>query len=96
MSKSLNEPLLTENPNRYVMFPLQDQEIWQHYKKMEDCFWRTEEIDLSKDLVHWNNLKHDEKHFIKRGNIALKSICQHKRTKPVCTLHQCKSLQPIA
>ena len=65
MSKFLKEPLLTENPNRYVMFPLQDQEIWQHYKKMEDCFWRTEEIDLSKDLIHWKNLKDDEKHFIK-------------------------------
>lgn len=65
MSKSLNEPLLTENPNRYVMFPLQDQEIWQHYKKMEDCFWRTEEIDLSKDLTHWNKLNDNEKHFIK-------------------------------
>jgi ribonucleoside-diphosphate reductase subunit M2 len=65
MSKSLNEPLLTENPNRYVMFPLQDQEIWQHYKKMEDCFWRTEEIDLSKDLTQWNKLNDNEKHFIK-------------------------------
>ena len=65
MSKSLNKPLLTENPNRYVMFPLQDQEIWQHYKKMEDCFWRTEEIDLSKDLTHWNKLNDNEKHFIK-------------------------------
>ncbi len=65
MSKFLKEPLLTENPNRYVMFPLQDEEIWQHYKKMEDCFWRTEEIDLSKDLVHWAKLKDDEKHFIK-------------------------------
>ena len=65
MSKSLNEPLLTENPNRYVMFPLQDQEIWQHYKKTEDCFWRTEEIDLSKDLTHWNKLNDNEKHFIK-------------------------------
>ena len=48
--------LIGANPNRFVMFPLQDQEIWQHYKKMEDCFWRTEEIDLSKDLVHWKNL----------------------------------------
>ena len=55
MSKFLKEPLLTENPNRYVMFPLQDEDIWQHYKKMEDCFWRTEEIDLSKDLIHWLN-----------------------------------------
>jgi ribonucleotide reductase beta subunit family protein with ferritin-like domain len=65
MSKTKIEPLLTENPNRYVMFPLQDEEIWQHYKKMEDCFWRTEEIDLSKDMIHWQNLKDDEKHFIK-------------------------------
>lgn len=65
MSKNLKEPLLTENPNRYVMFPLQDEEIWQHYKKMEDCFWRTEEIDLSKDLIHWNKLNDNEKHFIK-------------------------------
>ena len=65
MSKFLKEPLLTENPNRYVMFPLQDEDIWQHYKKMEDCFWRTEEIDLSKDLIHWNKLNDNEKHFIK-------------------------------
>ena len=65
MSKFLKEPLLTENPNRYVMFPLQDEDIWQHYKKMEDCFWRTEEIDLSKDLIHWQKLNNNEKHFIK-------------------------------
>ena len=65
MSKFLKEPLLTENPNRYVMFPLQDEDIWQHYKKMEDCFWRTEEIDLSKDLIHWKKLNDNEKHFIK-------------------------------
>ena len=59
------EPLLTENPNRYVMFPLQDQDIWKLYKKMFDCMWRAEEIDLSKDLIHWNKLNHDERHFIK-------------------------------
>ena len=47
MSKNVNEPLLAENPNRYVMFPLQDQDIWQLYKKMFDCMWRAEEIDLS-------------------------------------------------
>ena len=59
------EPLLAENPNRYVMFPLQDQDIWKSYKKMMDCFWRAEEIDFSKDLVDWNKLKDTEKHFIK-------------------------------
>ena len=59
------EPLLTENPKRYVMFPLQDQDIWKLYKKMFDCMWRAEEIDLSKDLIHWNKLKDGERHFIK-------------------------------
>ena len=64
MSK-IAEPLLTENPNRFVMFPLQDQDIWKLYKKMFDCMWRAEEIDLSKDLIHWQTLNKDEKHFIK-------------------------------
>ena len=64
MSK-LAEPLLTENPRRYVMFPLQDNDIWKLYKKMFDCMWRAEEIDLSKDMVHWESLNAKEKHFIK-------------------------------
>jgi ribonucleotide reductase beta subunit family protein with ferritin-like domain len=64
MSKSNNEPLLTPNDNRYVMFPIVDQDIWQMYKKQVDCFWRPEEIDLSKDLTDWNTLSADEKHFI--------------------------------
>ena len=64
MSKT-SEPLLTENPNRYVMFPISDSEIWSHYKKMQDSFWRTEEIDLSKDLKHWKSLNDKEQHFIK-------------------------------
>lgn len=65
MSQSQKEVLLTENPNRFVMFPLSDQDIWKMYKKMMDCFWRAEEIDFSKDLVDWNKLKETEKHFIK-------------------------------
>lgn len=60
-----SEPLLTENPNRYVMFPISDNDIWGHYKKMQDSFWRTEEIDLSKDLKHWKSLNANEQHFIK-------------------------------
>ena len=64
MSKIQNEPLLQEDDNRYVMFPIQDQEIWQMYKKQVDCFWRAEEIDLSKDISHWENLNKDEKYFI--------------------------------
>ena len=51
--------------HRYVLFPLQDDSIWKMYKKQVDCFWRAEEIDLSKDLAHWTNeLNNDERHFI--------------------------------
>ena len=50
MNKKVNEPLLTENPNRYVMFPVADDDIWKMYKKMMDSFWRAEEIDFSKDV----------------------------------------------
>ena len=64
MSKN-NEILLTENPNRFVMFPLTDQSIWKAYKKQMDCFWRAEEIDFSSDMAHWKTLNKDEKHFIK-------------------------------
>ena len=64
MSKTQIEPLLTEDDNRFVMFPLQDQDIWQMYKKQVDCFWRAEEIDLSKDLSHWEGLNKEEKFFI--------------------------------
>ena len=65
MSKIQNEPLLTESKDRYVMFPIQDDDIWKMYKKQMDCFWRAEELDLSKDLAHWNKLTKNEQHFIK-------------------------------
>jgi len=65
MSKIQNEPLLADNPERFVMFPLQDQSIWKMYKKMMDCFWRAEEIDFSKDMTHWETLTEKEQYFIK-------------------------------
>ena len=65
MSKNSKEILLSENPNRYVMFPLTDTDIWKMYKKQMDCFWRAEEIDFARDMAHWNKLNKDEKHFIK-------------------------------
>jgi ribonucleoside-diphosphate reductase subunit M2 len=64
MSKNISEPLLTPDDNRFVMFPIKDQDIWKMYKKQVDCFWRAEEIDLSKDANHWESLTEDEKHFI--------------------------------
>ena len=65
MSKIQNEPLLTEDENRYVMFPIKDHDVWSMYKKQIDCFWRAEEIDFSKDLSSWETLTDNERFFIK-------------------------------
>ena len=60
------EPLLEDNPNRFVIFPIQHHDIWEWYKKMEASFWTAEEIDLHQDLNDWNTkLNKDEKYFIK-------------------------------
>ena len=64
MSKTIIEPLLQEDDNRYVMFPIADHNIWSMYKKQVDCFWRAEEVDLSKDLPHWDALTDKEKYFV--------------------------------
>ena len=53
MSKHNSEPILTPDHNRFVMFPIQHEDIWQMYKKQVDCFWRAEEIDLTKDINDW-------------------------------------------
>jgi len=61
-----NEPLLTENKDRFVLFPIKHHEIWKMYKQAEASFWTAEEIDLGSDMVDWDNkLNNDEKHFIK-------------------------------
>ena len=59
-----DEPLLRDNPRRFVIFPIEYHDIWKMYKKAEASFWTAEEVDLSKDLVHWEVLKPEEKHFI--------------------------------
>jgi ribonucleoside-diphosphate reductase beta chain len=60
------EPILAENPDRFVLFPIVHNDIWQFYKKSEASFWTAEEIDLEKDLVDWaEKLNDDERHFIK-------------------------------
>ena len=64
MSKTVVEPLLVSDDNRFVMFPIKYQDIWEMYKTQVDCFWRPEEIDLTKDLTHWESLQQDEKFFI--------------------------------
>jgi len=59
------EPLLKPDENRFVMFPIQHNDIWKMYKKSVDSFWVPQEVDLSKDLKDWNKLSNDEQHFIK-------------------------------
>lgn len=66
MSNQLHEPLLADNPDRFVLFPIQHDDIWQFYKKTEASFWTAEEIDLHQDLTDWTNkLTDDERYFIK-------------------------------
>merc|ERR1719474_1522703 len=53
-----------ENPRRFVILPIQYGDIWQMYKKAEASFWTAEEVDLSKDVKDWENLKDDERYFV--------------------------------
>uniref|UniRef100_A0A6C0IFN0 Uncharacterized protein n=1 Tax=viral metagenome TaxID=1070528 RepID=A0A6C0IFN0_9ZZZZ len=64
MSKESKEPLLAPDDKRFVMFPIKHDDIWKMYKTQIDCFWRAEEIDLTKDITHWDTLNADEKYFI--------------------------------
>ena len=60
------EPILIENPNRFVLFPIKHDDIWSFYKKSEASFWTAEEIDLHQDISDWSNkLNDNERHFIK-------------------------------
>lgn len=60
------EPILKENPNRFVLFPIEHDDIWKFYKQSEACFWTASEIDLHQDLHDWaNKLNDNERHFIK-------------------------------
>ncbi len=62
--RHLEEPLLKENPGRFVLFPIQEADIWAMYKKAEASFWTAEEIDLASDLKDWDGLTDNERHFV--------------------------------
>lgn len=65
-TKMTQEPILSENKQRFVLFPIKHREIWEMYKKAEASFWTTEEIDLSSDQQDWEHrLNDDERHFVK-------------------------------
>lgn len=62
---NLPEPLLDENEDRFVIFPIKHNDLWQKYKQHVSVFWVPEEIDLSKDMKDWEGLNNNERHFIK-------------------------------
>ena len=61
----VEEPILKENKNRFVLFPIEHDDIWKFYKRAEASFWTAEEIDLSQDLKDWAAMAEGERHFIK-------------------------------
>jgi len=63
--KDQYEPLLTENPQRFVLFPIRHDDVWEMYKKAQASFWTAEEIDLRQDIGDWETMSSDEQHFIK-------------------------------
>src|SRR6188508_2111800 len=58
------EPILKENPHRFVLLPIQYDNVWKMYKQAQASFWTAEEIDLSSDTKDWENLNDGERHFI--------------------------------
>jgi len=65
MAEEKEEPLLKENPRRFVLFPIQYNDIWKFYKQAEASFWTVEEVDLGGDRESWEKLTENEQHFIK-------------------------------
>ena len=62
---TMTEPILKENKDRFVLFPIRHDEVWKMYKKAEASFWTAEEIDLSHDQKDWERLNDKERHFVK-------------------------------
>lgn len=60
----LPEPYLIENPNRFVLFPIEEKDVWDMYKKAEASFWTAEELDLAHDLKDWDRLSDNERYFV--------------------------------
>ena len=59
------EKILVENPNRFVIFPIEHNDIWEFYKAHQAAFWTAEEVDLTNDIRDWNNLTENEQYFVK-------------------------------
>ena len=60
----MTEPLLAENPDRFVVLPIKEHDIWNMYKKAMASFWTVEEVDLSRDAADFEKLSQSESHFL--------------------------------
>jgi ribonucleoside-diphosphate reductase beta chain len=61
----VQEKILQDNPNRFVIFPIEHNDIWEFYKMHQAAFWTAEEVDLTGDIRDWNNLSENEQYFVK-------------------------------
>ena len=85
----LPEPLLEDNPDRFVILPIKYHDIWKAYKDQMACFWTVDEIDLAEDINHWKKLNEGEQHFIKNvlaffaasDGIVLENLAQRFMTE---------------
>jgi ribonucleoside-diphosphate reductase beta chain len=70
MNKNETEPILIENPDRFVIFPIKHQDIWDLYEEQQEAMWTVKELDLSKDLEHWNKKLNDNERFFIKNILA--------------------------
>ena len=97
LNLEINEPLLTDSDNRYVLLPIKYNNLFHLYKKALASFWTVEEVDLSKDMNDWNKLSNDERHFIKNvlaffagsdgivlENLAVRFMSEIKSPEAIC------------
>ena len=63
--QKIADPLLEENPDRFVVFPIKHPKVWEMYKKAMASFWTADEVDLTKDVQQWPKLTDNERYFIK-------------------------------
>lgn len=70
LKENNEEPILKENLNRFVLFPIQHQDLWDYYKLAEDAFWRSEEVDLTVDVQHWEDKLNDNERFFIKNILA--------------------------
>ena len=66
MEEPMEEPILISNPDRFVLFPIVHQDLWELYEEQEKAMWTVKELDIAQDISHWKSkLTDNERFFIK-------------------------------